>query len=163
MRVGGGQLQAQGGQRDHDQHRGGAQRYGARAAHDRAREPIPGAALGRSRGLFGAPLQARGRQRVDARAQRDEHRGEHDQRDRARGQRDERAADPHRVEETQREHQQRGERPGDRQRAEHDGAPGGLQRAADRRVRVQAARELLAVAGEDEQAVVDAQARGRRR
>ena len=158
MCVGRRQRQAQRRQRDHDQHSGSAQRDRAGPAHHPAREPVPAAALGSSRRLRGTALQACRRQRVDSRPERGEHGGQHDQRDRSSGQRHDRAAHPHRVQEAQRHHQHRSGRAGDRQRAVQHGAPGGLQRACDRRARRQATRELLAVAREHEQAVVDPQA-----
>ncbi len=51
------------------------------AAHDRAREPGPGALSAGSRRARGVALQPGGRERVDARSERDEHGGQHDQRD----------------------------------------------------------------------------------
>ena len=90
-------------------------------------------------------------------AEHGEDRGQNDERDRGGHQRDQRAADAHRVEEPLREDEQRGERAGDGQRAEQDGAPGGRHRPAHRREAGPGLRDLLAVARDDEQAVVDRQ------
>ena len=90
-------------------------------------------------------------------AEQHEDRGEEEQGD-GRGEHGhERAAEAHRVEEALREHQQGGERRGHRQRAEQHGAAGGLERPADRRGRRASLGELLPVARNHEQRVVDRQ------
>ena len=103
----------------------------------------------------------RGAQGVDAGAEQGQHRGQHGQRDQRREQRHQRAAEAHRVEEALREDEQRGERGGDGQRGEEDGAAGGRQHAPHRRQARPVLGDLLAVAGDDEEAVVDRQARAR--
>ena len=87
---------------------------------------------GGPRVAVGGALQPLRRERVDARAEHGQQRREHEQRERRREQRDERAGDPHRVQEPLREDRQRRDRGGDRDRAEQDRPPGGLQRAAER-------------------------------
>ncbi len=90
-------------------------------------------------------------------AKQGEHGGQHRQRDQRREQRHQRAAEAHRVKEALREDEQRGERRADRQRGEEDGAPRGRQHAPHRRHARPALGDLLAVAGDDEEAVVDRQ------
>ncbi len=191
VRVGRRERQVQSRRGDREQQHGGSERDRTRAAHHPAREPVPGAALRRSRRPRGVALQAGGRQRVDTGTERDEHGWQHDQRNHAGRQRHERPTDPHRVEEAHRHRQHRGGRAGDRQRAVQHRAPRSPQRARDRRggvrsrpgsrvrsrpdstvlstscqtSRLSAARtaprttrQLLAVAREHEQAVVDPEA-----
>ena len=78
--------------------------------------------------------------------------------DRCRQQDDQRPAQPHRVEEALREDQQRGQRRGDGQRGEEDGAPRRRHHPSHRRQARAVLGDLLAVAGDDEEAVVDRQA-----
>ena len=110
----------------------------------------PGVALG-------APVEERGRERVDPFAEHGEDGGEDDERDRGGDQRHQRSADAHRVEEALREDDQRRDRAGDGQGAEEDGASGGRHRALHRLHAGPTGRDLLAVARDDEQAVVDRQ------
>ena len=72
-------------------------------------------------------------------------------------QRDERSGDPRRAQELLREDDQRGERRGDGQGAEGDGATGGRHRSPVGDLVAVATPELDPVAGEDEEAVVDRQ------
>ena len=111
----------------------------------------------------GAALQEGGRAGVDARAEQGEDRGQDGQRDQRREEDDQGAAEPHRVEEALREDEQRGERRGDGEGGEEDGAAGGRQHPAHRRRAGPGAGDLLAVAGDDEEAVVDRQAEAERR
>ena len=99
----------------------------------------------------------RGRERVDAGAQQRQHGGQHGERDRRGEQRHDAAAEPHRVEEALREDEQGEERRGDGQRGEEDGAAGGRQGAPHRGQAGTVLGDLLAVAGDDEEAVVDRQ------
>ena len=99
VRVGRGQLQAQGRQAITISSSAGAERDGARPAHDRAREPVPGAALGRSRRRAALRCRRAGASALMRGPERDEHGRQHDQRDRTGRQRHERPTDPHRVEE----------------------------------------------------------------
>ncbi len=160
MGVGGREREPQRRDRGHQQQRGGEQGDESRAAHDAAGEPVPAALLGGLGGARGGALEASWGERVDAGAERDEHGGEHEQRDEAGGERHDGAADAHRVEEADREDEHRGEGACDGERAVEDGAAGGLERAEERLAGVGAGGELLAVAGEHEQGVVDAEARG---
>ena len=123
------------------------------------------ASVGR-RVALGAALEEARRERVDPRAEHAQDRRQDDQRDRGGEQRHQRPADPHRVEEALREDEQRGERRGDGERGEEDRAPRGPHRRPERLPALRPApgsevdaspRDLLAVAGDDEEAVVDRQ------
>src|SRR5581483_3522784 len=95
------------------------------------------------------------RERVDAPAEQREERGHDGQRDQARERRDDQATDRHRAQEREREDEQRpeGGRHGDR--AERDRAAGGRDRGPQRIEPGAGPRELLAVARDEQQAVVD--------
>ena len=133
----------------------GPHRDQAGVAHHQVRQLPPTAALARAGRPLGAPLQPGGRERLHPRPEDDQQRGQHDQGDGPGGQRRQGPGDPHRGEEADREEQQGGQRDRDGQRAEQDGAAGGLQGPGDRPPGIGAAGQLLAVAGEDEEAVVD--------
>jgi len=140
-------------QRDHrhgDQHR---------PAHHRERDAVPQRAPGRAPGR---PRAAADAEQVHAAPEQRQQRRQHDQRA---GRRHHDHGDPRVGEGAQEaagEHQQRGQRHRDRAGAEQHGAPGGADRLDDRRAGVQPAAQLLAVAGDDEQAVVDGQAEAER-
>ena len=106
---------------------------------------------------LGPALQERGGEGVHALAEEREHGREHGQRDRRRRERDQRAADPHRAQEVLREDGERRERGRHGQRREEHRAAGRRHRAAERDQPGSRARQLLAVARDDEQAVVDRQ------
>ena len=103
-------------------------------------------------------LEPRRRERVDAIAEDDEQGGQGRERDGAGDDRGDRAGDAHRVEEARGEHEQRQHRGGDRQRAEDHGPPGGLERSKQRVAAGAHALDLLAIAREDEERVVDREA-----
>jgi hypothetical protein len=84
-------------------------------------------------------------------------RRQRDQRDQAGGERRDRAADRHRVQKALREDEQREHRRRHRHRAEDDRPPGGAQCAFQGPRAVAVARDLLAIARQDEQRVVDRQ------
>ena len=141
---------AQRGQREEQHQRAGGERDRQRAAHHGVREPVP-AATARAARLDRAASRPRPRSVAGAITER---RGAGDERH-------DRAGDPHRLQEAEREDGQRDQRRGDGDRAEDDGAPGGAHRRADR-VRVLLG-QLLAIAGDEEERVVDRQARARGR
>ena len=121
-RVDAGELDAQERDPEHDQQRGGADRDRHRAAHDQVREPVPEAAALAGGVAVQRRLEAPRAERVHARAERGEDRRQQRQRDERRHQRADHPADAHRVEEAQREHEQRGQRRRDRDRGEQHGA-----------------------------------------
>ena len=127
-------------------------------AHHPVREPVPGTALVRPRVALGGALPARRGKRVDARAEQREERGQHGQCDKAGERRNEQAADRHRAQETEGKGEQRAERGRDGDRAERNRATGGLERRAQCGRPGPMAHELLAVAREQQQAVVDREA-----
>ena len=162
-RVDGVELDPEEGQAEDDQQQGAERGHRDRSPHHEAREPVPEAALGGPRVGLGAALEEARGAGVDAVAEQGQHRRQHGQRDQRREQRHQGAAEAHRVEEALREDQQRGERGGDGQRGEEDGAPGGGEDASHRRQARPVLGDLLAVAGDDEEAVVDSQAQAERR
>ena len=95
------------------------------------------------------------RERVDARAEQAEERGQQRERDRAGERPDERAGDPHRAQEPEREDGERGDRGADGDRAECHGPAGGAQRLANGIGARATPRELLAETRDQQQAVVD--------
>ena len=102
-------------------------------------------------------------ERVDPGADDGEQRRQGDDRRDHRQQHDGDAGVGERAQEVQREHEQRRERHGDGEGAERHGAPGGLDGADDGVVDAAPGAQLLAEAGDDEQAVVDGQAEPERR
>ena len=118
------------------------------------REAIPAASLSARSPLGGAPPATRG-ERVHPLAEQDEERGQDGQRDQARERRDQAAGDPHRAQEPEREEGERRDRSRDGHRAEGDGPARRRDRPPDGIGARPEPRELLAVAGDEEQAVVD--------
>ena len=114
----------------------------------------------RSRG--GRCLPAHG-QRVDAWAEQEEERRQDGERDEPGERADERAGDSHRAQEPEREDRQRRDRDADRDGAERDRAAGGRDRGPDRVGAGAASRELLAIAGDEQEAVVDRETEPRAR
>ena len=156
--VDGGELDREERDPERDQQRRARRGDPAREPHHQLAQPVPEPLRGGLGVAIGAAVEEGGGERVDPLAEQREHRRQHDQRDRGGDQRDQRPADPHRVEEALREDEQRGERPGDGQGAEQDRPPGGLHRPPHRRQPRSRAGDLLAVARDHEQAVVDRQA-----
>ena len=150
-----------------DQRDGAYRRDRDGPAHHEAGQAVPEALLRRGRVALGAPLQELRRQRVHPRPEDAEHGRQDHERDAGGEEGDERAADSHRVQEPLREDDQRGESGRDRERGEQHRPAGGPHRRAQRLPALSASargnrvdappRELLAVAGDDEQAVVDRQ------
>ncbi len=146
--VDAGEADAEHGRGERHEQPGARERDDRGPAHDCVRDARPAAARGRS-------LPAARRQRVDALAEHSEERGERHERDRRGADGDERASHGHRREEAQREDAQRPHRRGDRQRAEHDRPARRRERGAQRVGPRPATRELLPVAGDEQEAVVD--------
>ncbi len=162
-RVDGVELDRKEGQAEDDQEERAQRRHRDRSPHDEAREPVPEALLRWPRVGLGAPLQELRRAGVDPGAEQGQHRGQDGQRDQRREQRHQCAAEAHRVEEALREDEQRGERGRDGQRGEEDRAPGRRHHPPHRLQPGSALGDLLAVAGDDEEAVVDRQPEPERR
>ena len=140
-----------------NQQRSRRDRDPTRHAHHEAGEPEPEPVLGRPRFLLCPPAQRGRRERINARSQQSEDRRQDDQRDRGGDQRDERPADPHRVEEALRKHEQRRDRTRDGESTEQNGPPRCRHRPPHRLEARAGLRDLFAVARDDEQAVVDRQ------
>ena len=137
---------------------GAGERDAPRNPHHGAREPVPEAFRGGARVGLGPALEELGGERVDPLAEEREDGGQDRQRDRRRRERDERAADAHRVEEPLREHRQRRQRARDGDRGVGHGPAGGRHRSPERLHACARLGDLLAVARDDEQAVVDREA-----
>lgn len=104
-------------------------------------------------------LKPRGGESVDAMAKQYEQSGQHEQSNGSCAERDERATDSHRVEDPQGEGEQAEHRRGDCDAAEEHRPASRLKGALDRCCWSCSARELLPVAVEHEQAVVDSKAK----
>ncbi len=111
--------------------------------------------LVRARGTLGGTLPAPRRERVDAFPQQRKERGQERECDEPRERRDNQPADRHRTQERKREHEQRGERGGDRHSAERDRPAGGRQRRTQGVPPRPVANELLSIARDQQQAVID--------
>ena len=98
------------------------------------------------------------RERVHVRAEQSKERRQHGQCDDAGERRDDQPAQGHRTQEAEREHEQRRESSSDRDRAEGDRAPGRLEGRAQRLDPGTVPDELLPVARDEQQAVVDREA-----
>ena len=142
---------------ERDQQRRGHRGDPPRDPHHEARQPVPEPGARGPGVRLGAALEERRSERVHAPPQQRQDRRQHDQRDRRRDQRDQRAAEAHRVEEVLREDEQRGESSGNGERREQDRASRRGQGAAHRFETGPRARDLLAIARDDEEAVVDRQ------
>ena len=132
-----------------------ASAIGSGVAHHPVCEPVPAAALVGACGPLGGALPARRRERVHVRAEQREERRQHGQRDEPGERRDDQAADRHRAQEAEREREQRAEGGGDRDRAERHRAPGRLEGRPQGLDAGAVPHELLAVARDEQQAVVD--------
>ena len=95
------------------------------------------------------------RERIHARAEQDEQGRQHRERDQPGERPHEPAGKPHRAHEPEREHGQRRDRDAHRHRAERDRPPGRRERRAHGLDARPTPGELLAVAGDEQQAVVD--------
>ena len=142
-------------QSEGDHHRGGGDGDPPRPPHHELRQAVPRAALGRPRVGVRGPTQPLRREGVDPRPEGREDGGQHQQRDACGDDRHQRAADPHRVEEALREHEQRRHRRRDGERAEQHGSSGRPQGRRESREPGPALGHLLAVARDHEEAVVD--------
>ncbi|HEY6778233.1 MAG TPA: hypothetical protein VI122_17135 [Thermoleophilaceae bacterium] len=152
-----GEPDAEEGDPERDQQRRACDRDPAGEPHHQPREPVPEALLGGPGVAFRAAAEEGGRKSIDARSEQGQDRRQHDQRHRRGDQRDQRPADAHRVQEALGEDEQRRERAGHGQRAEQNRAPRCCHRAPHGLESGARLGDLLAVARDDEQAVVDRQ------
>jgi hypothetical protein len=129
-----------------------------RPAHHGLRQAVPAA-----RARLAGRLAAAERERVDPRAQQEQQRRQHDHRGGGSQQRHQDPAEAHRVQEALREHEQARQRRCDGRRGEQDGPPGGGQGARQGRAPVAVLDDLLAVARQHEERVVECEAEPERR
>ena len=156
VRRAGRQLQRERRQRRRDQHRRAGGEEDDRPPHDRAGEPRPQPLVRIERLAGKDPLARHAAAAVEREQRRLQRRGRGDRDDR-----DQEAGDPHHPHERQRHRDEQREPERDREPGEHDGAAGRLHRPDDGGVLVVGRGELLAEAVDDEQRVVDGDARGR--
>ena len=141
---------------EHQQQRRAAQCHRDRVAHHAAGQPVPAP---RFVGDSGTAPQGEG---VDPLAEQGQQRGHEQQRADGGKEGSDRAARADRVEEALGQDRQRRHRGRDGEAGEDHGAPGGLDHASVRLAAGAVARQLLAVAGDEQKAVVDRQPQSHR-